>query len=51
MEYLCQKKIRKLNSRSGDGKELKKETMNELETVTLESLDHLAKGSEILLHC
>lgn len=50
MEYFCQKKIRKLNYRGGDGKELKKETLSQLGTVTLESHDRLAKGSEVLLH-
>lgn len=46
----AKKKIKKLNYRGGDGKELKKETLSQLGTVTLESHDRLAKGSEVLLH-
>lgn len=43
MEYICQKKNRKLNYIGGDGKEFKKEILSHLGTVTF-------KGSEALQH-
>lgn len=44
MEYICQKKNRKLNYIGGDGKKFKKEILSHLGTVTLESHSHLLRA-------